>query len=161
VPDEPANGSRVNTCLTSDRSGQELGSHDMTENITITHEDRQRLGTMLQSAQTHRWERRDYLHALEAELERAQAADPDELPRDVVTMNSTVELRDLDTGEIEIYTLVYPERADATQNRISVLAPVGTAILGCRVGDVVRVSVPSGQRQLRLEKILFQPERGQ
>jgi regulator of nucleoside diphosphate kinase len=67
----------------------------------------------------------------------------------------------LDTGEIEIYTLVYPELAEVTKNRISVLAPVGTAILGCRVGDVVRASVPSGQRRLRLEEILFQPERSQ
>lgn len=133
----------------------------MTENITITHEDRRRLGTMLQSAQAHGLERREYLHALEAELERAQTADPDELPRDVVAMNSTVGLRDMDTGEVEVYTLVYPERTDVTRNRISVLSPVGTAILGCRVGDVVRVSAPSGQRRLRVEAIPFHSERGQ
>jgi regulator of nucleoside diphosphate kinase len=129
--------------------------------ITITHEDRRRLGTMLQYAQARGTRRRSHLHALEAELERAHAADEANVPADVVTMNSTVQLRDLDTGEVETYTLVYPEFADVGQNRMSVLAPVGTAILGCRVGDVVHVTAPAGRRRLRLQEILFQPERGE
>jgi regulator of nucleoside diphosphate kinase len=131
----------------------------MTHAITITNEDRRRLGTMLQAAHSHGVERREYLHALETELERAHAADPAEVPDDVVTMNSTVELRDLDTGEVETCTIVYPERADDALDRISVLAPIGTAILGCRIGDVVRVRVPSGRRRIRIEEIHFQPER--
>jgi regulator of nucleoside diphosphate kinase len=94
-----------------------------------------------------------------AELERAEAVLSDEIPNDVVTMNSTVVLRDVDTGETETYTLVYPNHANIARNRLSVLAPVGTAILGYRVGDVVRWRVPSGLRRLRVEEVLFQPER--
>jgi regulator of nucleoside diphosphate kinase len=78
---------------------------------------------------------------------------------DVVTMNTTVELRDLDTGELETYTVVYPERADIALNRISVLAPLGTALLGSRAGDVVEVRVPAGRLRIRVEEIHFQPER--
>ena len=130
----------------------------MTSTITITHEDRRRLGTMLQSAQARGMERQEYLHVLEADLERARGADATEVPPDLVTMNSTVELRDLKTGEIETYTIVYPERADVALDRISVLAPIGRAVLGSRVGDVVKVKVPSGWRRIRVEGIHYQPE---
>lgn len=130
----------------------------MTSTITITHEDRRRLGTMLQSAQTLGFERQEYLHALETDLERARGADSTEVPSDLVTMNSTVELRDMETGEIETCTIVYPERADVALERISVLAPIGRAVLGCRVGEIVEVKVPSGWRHIRVEAIRYQPE---
>jgi regulator of nucleoside diphosphate kinase len=129
------------------------------QNIIITDNDRRRLGTMLHDQRLNRIERRDRLCALEAELERAQGVDSTELPHDVVTMNSTVEILDLKTSQTETYTLVYPERADIGTHRISVLAPIGTAILGCRVGDVVKVKTPSGVRRIRVEEIHFQPER--
>jgi regulator of nucleoside diphosphate kinase len=74
-------------------------------------------------------------------------------------MNSTVRLRDLDTGEEETYTLVYPAQANVEENRISVLAPVGTAIIGYRVGDAVTWRVPGGRVRLRVEEVLYQPER--
>jgi regulator of nucleoside diphosphate kinase len=74
-------------------------------------------------------------------------------------MNSTVRLRDLDTGDMETYTLVYPAEADVDEQLISVLAPIGTAILGYRVGDVIKWPVPGGFVRLRVEKILYQPER--
>ena len=100
-----------------------------------------------------------HLTELIAELERAEVVLSDEIPDDVVTMNSTVVLRDLDTGESETYTLVYPNHANIARNRLSVLAPVGTAILGYRVGDVVRWRVPAGVRRLRVEEVVFHPER--
>ena len=100
-----------------------------------------------------------HLAELIAELQRAEVVPSDEVPSDVVTMNSTVVLRDLDTGEEETYTLVYPNHADIARNRLSVLAPIGTAILGYQVGDVVRWRVPAGMRRLRVEDVLFQPER--
>jgi len=83
--------------------------------IVITHADRRRLGTLVLCSYTRTRERREYLQALEAELERAFAVDPKEVPHDVVTMNSTIEIRDLKTGELETYTLVYPEMADSSR----------------------------------------------
>ena len=130
----------------------------MNHTILLTHDDRRRLGAALDNIHAAGTERRDYLHALEAVLEDAQGIDPTEVPEDVVTMNATVEIRDLDIEERETYTVVYPERADISLNRISVLAPIGTAVLGCRVGDVVEVRVPSGRRRIRVEDIHYQPE---
>ena len=74
-------------------------------------------------------------------------------------MNSTVKLRDLDTKELETYTLVFPEQADIANDQLSVLAPVGTAILGQRVGDALRWRVPSGWRRFKIERVIYQPER--
>jgi regulator of nucleoside diphosphate kinase len=131
------------------------------KNIIITNDDRRRLGTMLESPQVRRLERIDDLHALEAELECALGLDSTEVPQDVVTMDSRVALHDLASGEVETYTLVYPERADIARNCISILAPIGTAIFGCQAGDVVKVKTPSGVRHIRIEEILFQPERAE
>ncbi len=73
-------------------------------------------------------------------------------------MNSTVCLEDLETGEEMTYTLVFPNEADIDQNKISVLAPIGTAMLGYRVGDTVEWPVPSGISRLQVKQILYQPE---
>jgi regulator of nucleoside diphosphate kinase len=124
----------------------------------ITDIDRRRLGSMLQRAQRSGVELRDYLHALESGLEQANSIEAAEVPDDVVTMNSTVELCDAASGEEETYTLVYPQHASAAEGRLSVLAPLGTAILGARVGDEVEVVTPSGGRRVRIERIHFQPE---
>ena len=100
----------------------------------------------------------DYLAELEQELERAEVlSEAQQIPPDVVTMNSTVRLRDIDSGDVREYTLVFPERsryADA----VSVLAPIGTAVLGYRVGDVFELRVPRGVRRLEVMAVLFQPE---
>jgi regulator of nucleoside diphosphate kinase len=130
----------------------------MPHHITVTHEDRLRLNTMLQYIRATGSAQQEYLDALGVELEHAQEATSEDVPCDVVTMDSMVELSDLKTGEIDAYTIVYPERANIAMNHISVLAPIGTAILGCRVGDVVKVRTPVGRRRIRVEKIHFQPE---
>ena len=98
------------------------------------------------------------IEELEAELNRAIIVDTDKIPPDIVTMNSKVYLRDMDTGKDEFYQLVYPEDADIEQNKISILAPIGTAILGYKVGDVIEWKVPAGVRRLKIKKILYQPE---
>lgn len=125
--------------------------------IYITQTDLQRLCRVVAAELELSVDRR--LTELIAELERAEIVLSDEIPDDVVTMNSTVVLRDVDTDETETYTLVYPNHADIARNRLSVLAPVGTAILGYQVGDVIRWRVPSGVRRLRVEDVIFQPER--
>jgi len=129
-----------------------------TRNIIITDADRRRLGTLIERATSDGLGARRYLDDLEHELDRAHVVDPCEVPSDVVTMNSTVRLRDLDTDEIETYTLVYPRDADIDENRISVLAPIGTAMIGYRVGDVIEWPVPSGTARFRVDEVLYQPE---
>jgi regulator of nucleoside diphosphate kinase len=84
--------------------------------------------------------------------------DSRDVPPDVVTVNSKVELLDLDKNEKMIFVLVFPNEADINQGKISILAPVGTAILGYRVGDKVIRRVPAGQRRIKIQKILYQPE---
>ncbi|MDD5652900.1 MAG: nucleoside diphosphate kinase regulator [Candidatus Omnitrophica bacterium] len=95
---------------------------------------------------------------LEAELNKAVIVDSDKVPPDIVTMNSKVYLRDMDTGKDEFYQLVYPDDADIEQSKISILAPIGTAILGYKVGDIIEWKVPAGMRKLKIKKILYQPE---
>jgi regulator of nucleoside diphosphate kinase len=100
-----------------------------------------------------------YLTNLEAELGRAKIVAAEDVPRDAVTMNSKVLLYDLDTRGREMFELVYPWHADADNNRVSVLAPIGTALIGARVGDVIRWPVPAGVLRFRIEELIYQPER--
>ncbi|MEJ5259695.1 MAG: nucleoside diphosphate kinase regulator [Anaerohalosphaeraceae bacterium] len=125
--------------------------------IYITQFDQKRLEELLDVARMFGGGRED-LQALEGELRRARIVSPQEVPPDVVTMNSKVLLRDIDTSETMIYTLVFPKDADIDNGAVSVLAPVGTAILGYREGDEIQWRVPSGLRRLRIEKVLYQPE---
>jgi regulator of nucleoside diphosphate kinase len=128
-------------------------------NIIVTNADRQRLGTVLERARQQGLQRRRLLDDLEHELERAEVVDQAEVPADVITMNSTAILTDLETGEKHEYTLVYPSGAYADEGRISILAPVGTAMIGYRVGDVIDWPVPAGRVRLQVDEVLYQPER--
>jgi regulator of nucleoside diphosphate kinase len=99
-----------------------------------------------------------HLSELEEELERAEVlSEKETVPPDVITMNSEVRLMDVDSGEIKVYRLVFPSQA-RTENSLSVLAPIGTAILGYRVGDVIEWRVPKGVRRLKVLEVLYQPE---
>lgn len=118
--------------------------------ITISSSDYGRLLTLVNSARLDRRIPVDSLLALERELARAIIVEPEEMPGDIVTMNSTVWFRDVDSEEIENYTLVYPPKADVMHDRISVLAPLGTTLLGYRLGDVVQWPVPSGKRRFEI-----------
>jgi regulator of nucleoside diphosphate kinase len=128
------------------------------KNIRITELDRQRLIDLIVNAQSGEYRGSIYLEKLRGELDRAQIVTPQEIPADVITMNSRVVLLDLDSGESETYTLVYPEQANTAEGKISILAPIGTAMLGYRVGDVFEWEVPAGKRRFKIEKILYQPE---
>jgi len=100
---------------------------------------------------------REYLDMLEHELDRAEVVESGAIPRDVVTMNSEVRMQDLDSGRIERYHLVFPDQFRC-DNSVSVLAPIGTAMLGYRVGDTIEWRVPKGLRRLKIVEILYQPE---
>ena len=127
--------------------------------IVLTEADHDRLQSLLESEFAQVISPVEYIEDLRAELREAEIVPPSRVPRSVVTMNSTVTLRDLETNERETYTLVYPEHADIANDRLSVLAPVGTAILGQRVGDELKWRVPAGWRRFRVQRVLFQPER--
>jgi regulator of nucleoside diphosphate kinase len=127
--------------------------------IHISETDRQDLHELLGSEFANAIAEPQCIDDLRSELARAVVIRSKEIPEDVVTMNSTVTLRDLDTNQAESYTLVFPSDADIANNRLSVLAPVGTAILGQRVGDRLRWRVPAGWRRLVVEQVHYQPER--
>ena len=122
-------------------------------NIIISSADRDRLLQLIDSARLDRRIPSQSLDLLDGELARASIVEPQELPRDVVAMNSTVWFRDLDSEEIERYTLVFPPDADVIRDRISVLAPIGTALLGFRLRDIVEWRVPQGRRRLEITKV--------
>lgn len=73
-------------------------------------------------------------------------------------MNSRLRVRDVDSGRDLTLTIVFPSDADLEQGKISIVAPIGTALLGYRVGDTVEWRVPAGVRRLKIEEILYQPE---
>lgn len=126
--------------------------------IYVTEYDLGRLRKVLEDARRSGYRESEYLDELGEELDRATVVAPQDVPHTVVTMNSTVELIDLDTGKRETYTLVFPDDADAVRGKISVLAPIGTAMLGYEVGDTFEWEVPAGRRRLRVDRILYQPE---
>jgi len=126
--------------------------------IYITEYDLKRLRELIRDAKRIDRRRNEYLDSLEAELSRGKVVASNEVPPDVVTMNSRVHLVDLDTHEEMISTLVFPQDADITQSKISVLAPIGTAMLGYRVGDTFTWQVPDGVRRLQVKELLYQPE---
>lgn len=121
-------------------------------NLIISSTDRDHLLRLIDSARIGKYETAN-LDSLERELARATIVDAAEVPRNIVTMNSTVWFRDLDSEEIERYTLVFPREADLDRNRISVLAPIGTALLGYRQRDIVEWNVPSGRRRLEITRV--------
>ncbi len=126
-------------------------------NIFITQSDMDRLKELIAEKRATGGNSA-YLRDLEEELSRASIVESTQIPGNVITMNSKVRLRDRDTGEEMTLSLVFPKDADIDQGRISVLAPVGTGMLGYKVGDVLEWEVPAGIRKLEILDILYQPE---
>ena len=97
--------------------------------------------------------------ALEAELERATVVEPAQMPPDVITMNSTARFLEETSGEERELTLVFPHDADGSAEKVSILAPVGSALLGLHVGDSIEWPLPGGRTiRLRVLSIRYQPE---
>jgi regulator of nucleoside diphosphate kinase len=124
--------------------------------IVITSRDYERLEALLDSLPPDGLPHRP---ALEAELNRAEVVPPEQVPANVVTMNSTVRFTIAQSGEEFTLTLVYPKDAGGT-DRISVLAPVGSALLGLSVGDELDWPIPGGGvSTVRVTGVDYQPER--
>jgi len=119
--------------------------------IYISHDDNAKLRLLLSVASYSN--RNSSLAMLRQELDRAIVVDASAIDPAIVTMNSSVQLEDVATGEIDEYTLTFPERANVEQRLLSVLAPIGTAILGYREGDEVSWTTPGGVRQIRIRRV--------
>ncbi|ABZ95183.1 Transcription elongation factor [Leptospira biflexa serovar Patoc strain 'Patoc 1 (Ames)'] len=92
------------------------------------------------------------------EIERAQKVDSKQIPSNVVTMNSVIEIKNLEGIEFKEFRLVYPEDSNLDQNQISILAPIATASIGYKTGDVIFWNVPDGVYRFQITEIKYQPE---
>jgi len=126
--------------------------------IYITVADKEKLEDMIARLEAIIPRDLPHLRELESELNRAVVVSPQEIPRDVITMNSQARIKDLGTGEESELRLVFPQYADAAQNKISVLSPIGTSLIGYREGMVFECKVPDGVRKMLIQKVIFQPE---
>ncbi len=127
------------------------------KNIVITESDYDRLRRLIESSKEYRQRDVEHLRTLEEELERATVVKTGEVTRDVVTMNSRVRVKDLNNGRETTYQIVFPGNADVAKNRISVLAPIGTGLLGYSTGATLEWRVPSGIRRFRILAVEYQP----
>lgn len=122
--------------------------------ILVTHHDRERLERMLERAD----QESPTVEALAEELDRANTVDPREVPANVVTMNSRVRFRERLSGKERELTLVFPQDAGA-EGRVSILTPIGCALLGLSVGQVIDWKGPTGRTlELEILAVEFQPE---
>ncbi len=131
----------------------------MTERkIHITRYDMDRLTELIDGLRLSPKANQANLDLLEKELYRGVLVDPQQIPHDVITMNSKVIITDTESGEKTTYTLVFPSAANISENKLSIMAPLGMALLGYRTGDIIEWPVPSGVRKLKVDKIIYQPE---
>lgn len=129
------------------------------ETIWVTKTDLQRLGNLIEMVRNREeHELYQYIDKLEEKLEFAEVAASEDIPSNVITMRSKVRLKDLENGEEHFYTLVFPTEAKFEEGKLSILSPLATAILGCRLGDTVEFQAPGRLRRLKVLEILYQPE---
>lgn len=125
--------------------------------VVISSLDAERLEELIESMRGNALPGRE---ALAAELDRAEVVAPKEIPPTVVTMNSTVRFKIQSSNEEFCLTLVYPKNVDASGDKISVLAPVGSALLGLSQGDEIEWPKPGGGKmRVCIEEVVYQPER--
>jgi regulator of nucleoside diphosphate kinase len=125
----------------------------MIDRIFITNTDFERLRLLVERRFDGYDHDRPNLDKLEQELDRAEVVESNAIPNDIVTMNSEVRLRDLDTGHVTSCRLVFPSQVRSPKD-ISVLAPVATGLLGYRAGSIVEWPVPKGIRRLQILEVL-------
>ena len=126
--------------------------------IYITKTDMQRLRPLLRASTVPFRKQQPYLLELQTQLNRATVLADQDVAPDAVRMNSDVRLSDSRTGAVVTCRIVFPECADAAEGRISVLAPLGAALLGHRVGDQVSFEAPAGLRTCAILELVHQHE---
>jgi regulator of nucleoside diphosphate kinase len=130
----------------------------MDANVLMTDADTRRLRELTRRLKASGRSRTDHIAALKHRMSTADIVSPEDIPRNVVTMNSRVRLRDIDTGKRQILTLADPFGISMFGDRLSVAGPCGTALLGKRVGQIVEWKLGARTRRFRIEKVIYQPE---
>ena len=129
------------------------------ERVRLTDVDTRRLQSLVNGLRPVDLRDAASVAVLERHVDQAEVLPARRIDPDVVTMDSEVLVRDLDTQQTIAFRVVFPRSADVTARRISVLAPLGMAVLGRRAGDDVTWQTPGGLRRLRVDRVLYQPER--
>ena len=144
---------------TTPNSLQISEQHETGSRHCVTDTDRCRLGAFLASHESGIWGAKNSRDKLEVLLENSEAVDSRFVPETLVTMNSALRLVDLHSARPRTVTLVYPDDVDLFSDGISILDPLGTALLGCRGGDVIQCLAAQCQRRFRVAEVINQPER--
>jgi regulator of nucleoside diphosphate kinase len=126
--------------------------------ILVTESDFERIQSLIESCRSSWRQDLHDLDTLEGELDKAKIVKPADIPPNVVTMNSRVRVKNITSGREFVCQIVFPKDADSELNRISILAPIGTALLGYRTGSTVEWQMPSGTRRLKVLSVEYQPE---
>ena len=129
------------------------------QTVRLTEVDSRALGILVEGLRPRVSRDAESVELLERHLDAAYVIPAKRIGPDVVTMNSEVQVQDLDTHQTVVFRLVFPRAANAAAGRISVLAPLGMAVLGRRVGEVVTWRTPGGLRRLQVGHLVYQPER--
>jgi regulator of nucleoside diphosphate kinase len=128
------------------------------EGRIVTNLDRLRLADMAQTLRSEWGPYGGYVSELERRVQGATVVRAEDVGSDVVTMNSRVRVRDIDSGRTDTFTLVYHSNSGGLDGTVSVLTQLGSALLGAKVGDVIAWESRHGARRLKIERVLFQPE---
>jgi regulator of nucleoside diphosphate kinase len=129
------------------------------QQIYISETDRVRLTNLIELVRSERDRANlSYARKLEDGLDFAEVVEPAQMPSDVVTMRSKLKLKDLQTNEEAVYSIVFPTEANVDEGMISVLTPLAAALLGHRRGAIVEFQAPGRLRTLEILEILYQPE---
>lgn len=126
--------------------------------ITLTKIDFLRLTNLINREKEINKKDQDNLLKLLEELNKAIIVAPEDIDKNVVTMNSVVKFTDLSSKMNIQMKIVYPKDADINKKNVSILAPIGTALLGYKKGDIVEWDVPGGKKRYLINEILYQPE---
>jgi|WetSurMetagenome_2_1015567.scaffolds.fasta_scaffold228127_2 regulator of nucleoside diphosphate kinase len=130
----------------------------MNKQIFITDFDMKRFRWLIDNSYRFDQKYKNDFANLDKELKNAKVVEPKDIPSDVITMNSKFKIKDFSTNEETIYTLVFPFDADMENIGLSVLAPLGMAVIGYRVGDEIEFEDSSDKRKVYIEEIIYQPE---
>lgn len=121
--------------------------------IIVTEADMERLTRIVRAFKHSLFRDKQQLDLLDKVLSEAEVRPSTRVPKDVIRMSSRVRVFDFETRSRGLYTLVFPEEADISRGLLSILAPLGIALLGRRRGDVIEAQVPGGSRRLRVEGV--------